>query len=115
MNRFACSLVMVGAIVAWALPAVAQQKRISPHEVISQVISNDRIMIVYGRPYTKSPRTGEVRKIWGGLVPFGQNLAHWRTEASLITTEVPIVMGGMTIPAGADRSGPSPTPTARLS
>ena len=65
------------------------------------MISNDRITVIYGRPYTKAPTTGEVRKIWGGLIPFDK---IWRTgadEATLITTEVPIVMGGVTIPAGA--------------
>jgi hypothetical protein len=101
MNRFACTLLTAGLIFATTLPAAAQQKRLSPHETVSQVISNDRIMIVYGRPYTKSPRTGEIRKIWGSLVPYGQ---IWRTgadEATLLTTEVPIVMGGVTIPAGA--------------
>jgi len=101
MNRFAFTLLMFGAIVAFELPAGAQEKRISPHEVISQVISNDRIVIIYGRPYTKAPRTGEIRKIWGGLVPYGK---IWRTgadEATMMTTEVPIVMGGATIPAGA--------------
>ena len=57
-------------------------------------------MIVYGRPYTKSPRTGEIRKIWGGLVPFGK---VWRTgadEATLLITQQPIVLGGAAIPAG---------------
>ena len=56
--------------------------------------------IVYARPYTKDPKTGEPRKIWGGLVPFGK---VWRTganEATLLTTEKPIELGGATIPAG---------------
>jgi hypothetical protein len=101
MNRFACLLVIALTVVACALPAPAQEKRLSPHEVISQVINNDRIMIVYGRPYTKSPRTGEIRKIWGGLVPYGQIWRLGADEATLMTTEVPIVMGGVTIPAGA--------------
>jgi hypothetical protein len=101
MNRFARSLVMIGAVAACALPVFAQQKRISPHEVVSRVISNDRMTVIYGRPYTKAPGTGEVRKIWGGLIPFDK---IWRTgadEATLITTEVPIVVGDVTIPAGA--------------
>jgi hypothetical protein len=101
MTRLALLLVVLSTIIFTPLPASAQEKRLSPHEVISTVISNDRIMIVYGRPYTKSPRTGEIRKIWGGLVPYGK---IWRTgadEATLMTTEVPVVMGGVTIPAGA--------------
>ena len=100
MNRFASILVAVAVVLAAGLPAMAQQKRLSPHETISSVISGDRVMLVYGRPYTKSPHTGEIRKIWGGLVPYGQ---VWRTgadEATLLIVQKPIVLGGATIPAG---------------
>jgi Protein of unknown function (DUF2911) len=100
MNRFASALVAVAVVLAAGLPALAQQKRLSPHETVSSVVSGDRVMTVYGRPYTKSPRTGEIRKIWGGLVPFGK---VWRTgadEATLLITQQPIVLGGAAIPAG---------------
>lgn len=100
MNRLATSLVAATVLFAVAIPAMAQQKRLSPHETISGVVSGDRVMIVYGRPYTKSPRTGEIRKIWGGLVPFGK---VWRTgadEATLLIVQKPIVIGGATVPAG---------------
>jgi len=95
------SLLLVGAILATTLPLMAQQKRVSPHETISSTIDGNRVTIVYGRPYTKDPHSGEARKIWGGLVPYGQ---VWRTgadEATLLITQKPIVMGGTTIPAGA--------------
>lgn len=111
MNRFSRLAVVGLTICIFALSISAQQppqqqqqpqqRRISPHEVISSVISNDRVMVIYGRPYTKDPRSGEIRKIWGGLVPFDK---IWRTgadEATLITTEVPITLGGATVPAGA--------------
>jgi hypothetical protein len=100
MNRLACTLVAVAAVFAAALPASAQYRRLSPHETISNVIGGNRVMIVYGRPYTKSPFNGEIRKIWGGLVPYGQ---IWRTgadEATLLITQKPIVLGSATIPAG---------------
>ena len=80
---------------------MAEQKRISPHETVSKVIDGNRVMIVYGRPYTKDPDTGQNRKIWGDLVPFGE---VWRTgadEATLLITQKPIIIGGATIPAGA--------------
>jgi hypothetical protein len=78
-----------------------EKKRISPHETVNATIDDDQITIVYGRPYTKDPKTGEPRKIWGTLVPFGK---PWRTgadEATLITTKKPIEIGGTTIPAGS--------------
>ena len=56
--------------------------------------------LVYGRPYTVKPGTKEVRKIWGGLVPFGK---VWRTgadAATLLTTKEPIEIGGFSLPAG---------------
>jgi hypothetical protein len=100
MNHLKSTLV-IAAIIAIALPVMAQRQRLSPHETISAVVDGNRVTIVYGRPYTKDPKTGDNRKIWGGLVPFGK---VWRTgadEATLLITQKPIVMGGTTIPAGA--------------
>jgi hypothetical protein len=89
-----------GSQVRPAAPA-----RRSPHETISAVIgerrTGNRVTIVYGRPFTKDPRTGEPRKIWGGLVPFGK---VWRTgadEATLFITQKAISVGEVAIPAGA--------------
>ncbi len=94
-------LLFVAAAVAGALPLAAQQKRISPHETISKVIDGNRITVIYGRPYTKDPKTGEMRTIWGGLVPYG---SVWRTgadEATTLVTQKAIRLGGDEIPAGA--------------
>jgi len=91
-------------------PAPSQQVRpapvrVSPFDVVSSVIGDrrtgNRTMIVYSRPYTKDPRSGEARKIWGGLVPYGK---VWRTganEATLFLTQRPIKFGDVVIPAGA--------------
>ncbi len=101
MNCFARLLMVSVTVAVCSLPAAAQQKRTSPHETVGSVINNDRITVIYGRPYIIKPGTTKVRKIWGDLVPFGQ---IWRTgadEAALFITEVPIVLGGTTIPAGA--------------
>ena len=94
-------ILTIGAIFAGLSPLMAQQKRISPHETVSKVIDGNRVTIVYGRPYTKDPKTGQNRKIWGELVPYGE---VWRTgadEATLLITQKPIVIGETTIPAGA--------------
>jgi hypothetical protein len=100
MNQFKSTLV-IAAVILSASPLMAQQKRVSSHETISTVIDGNRVTIVYGRPYTKDPKTGESRKIWGGLVPYGK---VWRTgadEATLLVTQKPIAFGEATIPAGA--------------
>ncbi len=96
----------VAAAVAMSTPVMAQaakrknRPRLSPHETITATIDGNDLKLVYGRPYTKHPRTGEVRKIWGGLVPYGK---VWRTgadEATLLTTKEPIDIGGFSLPAG---------------
>jgi Protein of unknown function (DUF2911) len=94
-------ILTIGATLACAWPLMGQQKRISPHETISKVIDGNRVTIVYGRPYTKDPSTGQTRKIWGELVPYGE---VWRTgadEATLLITQKPIIIGDATVPAGA--------------
>src|SRR5436190_712367 len=102
MNPFRSAGMVVAAMtVLWVSPLMAQQKRVSPHETISAVVDGNRVTVVYGRPYTKDPKTGEARKIWGTVVPFGK---VWRTgadEATLFITQQPITLGGTDIPAGA--------------
>ena len=59
-------------------PAMAQQKRVSPHETIGTVVDGNRVTIVYGRPYTKDPKSGEPRKNLGHVGPVRKGLAHRR-------------------------------------
>lgn len=99
----ATSLAIVTAQPAPSAAAMPQppRGRVSPHETISMRIDNTRITVVYGRPYSKNPRTGETRKVWGSLVPFGQ---VWRTgadEATLLVTEQALDFNGTNVPAGA--------------
>jgi hypothetical protein len=100
MNKIKCTLI-IAAVVLGALPLLAQPKpRVSPQETIAADIDGNNVKIVYCRPYSKDPKSGEIRKIWGKLVPYGK---VWRTganEATLLTTAQPIVLGGMEIPAG---------------
>jgi hypothetical protein len=105
LNKKNC--LVVAALLIAALPLLAQSAKVnstgghSPHETASAVIDGSRVTVTYGRPYTKDPKTGEARKIWGGLVPFGK---VWRTgsdEATLLVTQKPLVFGDVTVPAGA--------------
>ena len=101
MNKFKSLLIMTALSLISAAPSQAQQKKLSPHETISTVIDRNRVTITYGRPYTKDPKSGEPRKIWGGLVPYGK---VWRTgadEATLLITQKPLMFGDTEIPAGA--------------
>lgn len=96
------TLTIIASSLVGVMPMMAQQqKRLSPHETISKEIDKSRVIVIYGRPNEKDPKTGEERKIWGGLVPFGK---VWRTgadEATLLVTQKPLVFGDSVVPAGA--------------
>src|SRR5580765_4319896 len=102
------SFVVAAAMVASISPLLAQQAKraastggTSPHETTSAVIDGCRVTITYGRPFTKDPKSGEPRKIWGGLVPWDK---AWRTgsdEATVLITQQPLMFGDTMVPAGA--------------
>ena len=95
------SIICLAVGASAALPALAQQQRVSPPDIAGTVVDGNRVTIYYSRPFSKDPKTGEKRKIWGGLVPYGK---VWRTganEATLLVTQQPITLGSQTIPAGA--------------
>jgi hypothetical protein len=80
--------------------AFAQEKRVSPSQTAKATIGGADVSITYGAPYTKDPKTGQPRKIWGGLVPYGQ---VWRTganEATTLTTSKALQFGSLNVPAG---------------
>src|SRR5438045_4366216 len=101
MKHFRRNILISISFVAASLAIAADKPRVSPHETITADIDGATVTIVYGRPYTKDPKSGEPRKIWGELVPFGK---VWRTgadEATLFITQQDIQLGDATIPAGA--------------
>jgi len=88
-----------------AMPLMAQQKRISPHETISAVIGDrhtgTRVTVTYGRPYTADPKTGAPRKIWGELVPWDKAYRLGADEATLLVLQNTMLIGDASVPAGA--------------
>jgi hypothetical protein len=79
----------------------AQEKpRVSPHETVNADVEGAKITIVYGRPYSKDPKSGEKRKIWGGLVPFGKVWRLGADEATTFTTDKELTVGGNDIEPG---------------
>ena len=104
MNLLKLTL-LVTSVALLSLPLSAQQKRVSPHETISKVIGSkaeaNRVTIVYGRPYSKSAKTGETRTIWGSLVSWDKAYRLGADESSLLLTQKALMIGSTTIPAGA--------------
>ncbi|MGV3773242.1 MAG: DUF2911 domain-containing protein, partial [Verrucomicrobiales bacterium] len=106
MKKFFSILVMLALVAgisahAQQAPRVASTGGNSPHETTSAVIDGNRVTLTYGRPSIKHPKTGETRKIWGGLVPYGKPWRMGADEATLLITQQPITLGGTEVPAGA--------------
>ncbi len=107
MNLLKSSLLIAAVGLVGVMPLMAQQKKAastggnSPHETTGAVIDGNRVTVTYGRPFSKNPKSDEMRKIWGGLVPYGKAWRMGSDEATLLLTQKPIVIGETTIPAGA--------------
>ena len=89
----AAAVAAVLAVPGAALVA-AQQKRASPHDTVKAVIDGGNVPITYGRPFAKG------RKIFGGLVPYGQ---VWRTgadEATILETDKMLMLGPLHLNPG---------------
>ena len=90
-------------LVAFTFAAAQQDKskRPSPPGTAEVTLSGKKVAIDYSRPRIADPKTGQARKIFGGLVPYGQ---VWRTganEATSIKTDAALEIGGTTVPAGS--------------
>lgn len=95
-----CTLTALAGLTALAAEQKKSRPRVSPAATVTATIDGNTIRIDYGRPHTKDPKTGEMRTIWGGLVPYDK---VWRTganEATVLTIEKPIEIGGFDLPAG---------------
>jgi hypothetical protein len=100
MKLIQSTLVVLTAL-ALTSPLVAEEKpRVSPHETVNATVGDAKITIVYGRPYTKDPKSGEKRKIWGTLVPYSKVWRMGADEATTLTTDKDITIGGTAIAAG---------------
>jgi hypothetical protein len=91
---------LLAGLVTFTFDVAAQQKRVSPHETITAKIDGADISITYGRPYAKDPKSGAVRKIWGGLVPYGKEWRAGADEATTLDTKSDLMFGATVVPAG---------------
>ncbi len=94
VKRWVCAV----AVALIALPVLAERaddaNRESKNGKTSGEIDGVEVTVEYGRPNVKG------RKIWGGLVPYGE---VWRTgadEASTITFSADVMIGGEKLAAG---------------
>jgi hypothetical protein len=89
------SLVLMAATLAMAQqPPQDKSKRPSPPGTAEVTLKGKKITIDYSRPYLKG------RKVGQELAPYGK---VWRTganEATALTTETDLTIGGVKVPAG---------------
>jgi hypothetical protein len=97
------SIPLVLLCVAFASPAAAQPApRPSPDARVTVNFGGSRVSVIYGRPYMKHPKAGNVRTVWGGeLVPPGKVWRLGANEATMLTSQAPLEIGGIEVPAGA--------------
>jgi len=97
------TLLVMFVLIAFTF-ATAQQdksKRPSPPGTAEVTLSGHKITVDYSRPKIADPKTGQPRKIFGALVPYGQ---VWRTganEATSLKTDAALDIGGTAVPAGS--------------
>ena len=98
MRRAAPFLALALALSARPLPAQVAtpvpRVAISPRGAEEIAVGNGTMRVEYGRPFAKG------RKVFGGLVPWGQ---VWRTGANAATTlvvGVDVTLGGVAVPKG---------------
>jgi len=100
MRKLSIVLFVVLAITL-AAAQKDKSKRPSPPGTAEVTLSGQKITIDYSRPKIADPKTGDKRKIFGGLVPYDQ---VWRTganEATSLKTDADLDIGGTTVPAGS--------------
>src|SRR5713101_6575692 len=92
-------------ILTLTIAAAAQQdksKRPSPPAHAQCKFTDGKaINVDYSSPRINDPKTHQPRKIYGGLVPYGQ---VWRTganEATTFVTDTDVTIGGKHVPAGS--------------
>jgi hypothetical protein len=95
MRQFIASAACVFSLGLAARQTVVRPFQASPAASVSQELGLGSVKIDYHRPAVKG------RKIWGGLVPFGQVWRAGANEATTITFSEPVRIDGHALEAGA--------------
>src|SRR3974377_1698413 len=106
MKKSALVILLLFILATLAFPQMSmsqdKSKRPSPPASAACKFADGKtIQIDYSSPRINDPKTHQPRKIYGGLVPFGQ---IWRTganEATTFVTTANLSVGGKDVPAGS--------------
>ncbi len=103
MRRIALALVVAAPVLLAQAPPLTLPVA-SPRATVSQKVGLTDLTVTYNRPAVKG------RKVWGGLVPYGQVWRAGADENTVVAFSTPVTVGGTTLPAG--RYGLHMLPTA---
>jgi hypothetical protein len=98
-----CGLVLVFAMVP---PQTSAQRdksaRPSPPGTANFAFDDGKtVTINYSRPKINDPHSGQPRKIYGGLVPYGEVWRAGANEATSLVTQANLKIGNTAVPAGS--------------
>ncbi len=95
MRRSICFIITAFIISLFAATVFGQGvPRVSQRQEITQTVGDTTISIVYHRPNVKG------RKIWGGLVPYGEVWRSGANENTTIEFSRDVLINGKPLPAG---------------
>jgi len=103
MRHIALALFASAPLLLAQAPALVLPEA-SPRAQISQKVGLTDIEVIYHRPAVNG------RKVWDGLVPYGQIWRAGANENTVVAFSTPVSVGGNTLPAG--RYGLHMLPTA---
>jgi len=98
-----CTLVFTLAVIATQVAAQQDKsKRPSPPGTATFAFDDGKtITINYSRPKVNDPGSGQPRKIFGGLVPYGEVWRAGANEATSLVTQANLTIGNTPVPAGS--------------
>ena len=107
LTALAVALILAAALPVPSARAQLKLPRVSPAATVTQTLGITDLTVAYCRPGVKG------RVIWGGLVPYGQALAHRRERGdALHHHRRDPVRTARSSPPAPTRSSPSPARTS---
>ncbi len=103
MNRLSYALALTIAAFAGCVASLAQEKPQTPHRTrVGAGVEGASIMLDYGQPETRDPKTGESRKGWAEAVPVNKVWPLGGGDAARLSSDKPLVIGRTPIDAGTN-------------
>ena len=99
MRAIRIALVML-AFSAMVFAQQDKSKRPSPPGTAQVTLNGKNISVDYSRPRMRDPQSGQPRKIFGGVVPYGEVWRAGANEATTLKTDADLDVNGTSVPAG---------------